>query len=86
MLGPGKGEISSEQGDLEFPVESGTGVWPGMTGRTLWGLTMGNNRAAVSSRGTLVSASSGTDIFLGIVSGLQNSFTFFIEVLYIISG
>lgn len=86
MLGPGKGEISSEQGDLEFLVEGGTGVWPGMTGRTLWGLTMGNNRAAVSSRGTLVSASSGTDIFLGIVSGLQNSFTFFIEVLYIISG
>lgn len=37
VLGPGEGEISSEQGDLEFLVEGGTGVWPGMTGRTLWG-------------------------------------------------
>ena len=64
VLGPGKGEISSEQGDLEFPVDGGIGVWPGMMGRTLWGLMMGNNRAAVKLRGTLVRASGDTDILI----------------------
>lgn len=56
-------------------------MWPGMTGRTLWGLTMGNNGSSCQLACTLVSASSGTDIFLGSVSGLQNSFTFFIALI-----
>ena len=47
---------------------------------------MGNHGAAVTFRGTAVHASSGSGTFPGVVSVLQNSFIFFIEVLYIISG